>query len=104
YDRHHIKKGLLEEVDIICTYGKYVVEKFDELLEAYNLDYRDVSILVDSDEPGDKLRQQLKQELRHAHHIYVPPEWAAAEATLQKLIAHELVQAHFEVYSIYFYL
>ncbi|HLR24059.1 MAG TPA: toprim domain-containing protein [Pseudogracilibacillus sp.] len=103
-DKHHIKKVLLEDVDIICTYGTFGVEKFDEMLEAYNLDYRDVYIFVDSDEPGEKLRQQLKQELPHAHHLYVPPEWAEVEATPEKLIAHELLQAHFEVHSIYFYL
>src|SRR5699024_471072 len=84
-DKHNIKKGLLEDVDIICTHGTFGVEIFDEMLEAYNLDYRDVYIFVDSDEPGEKLRQQLKQELPHAHHLYVPPEWAEVEATPEKL-------------------
>src|SRR5699024_7282650 len=103
-DKHHIKKVLLEDVDIICTYGTFGVEKFDEMLEAYNLDYRDVYIYVDSDEPGEKLRQQLKQELTHAYHLYVPQEWAEVEVTPEVLIAHELLQVHFEVHSIYFYL
>src|SRR5699024_9509647 len=95
-DKHNIKKVLLEDVDIICTYGTFGVEKFDEMLEAYNLDYRDVYIFVDSDEPGEKLRKQLKQELPHAHHLYVPPEWADVQATQEILIAHETLLARSE--------
>src|SRR5699024_12788499 len=102
-DKHHIKKVLLEDVDIICTYGTFGVEKFDEMLEAYNFDYRDVFIFVDSDETGEKLRQQLKQELLHAPHLYVPPEWVAVEATPENLIAHEILQAHSEGNSICLY-
>src|SRR5699024_211796 len=103
-DKHHIKKVLLEDVDIICTYGTFGVEKFDEMLEAYNLDYRDVYIFVDSDEPGEKLRQQLKQELPHAHNLGVPSESADGEDTSEKRSSHDHLQAHFEVNAIYFYL
>src|SRR5699024_11922040 len=103
-DKHHIKKVLLEDVDIICTHGTFGVEKFDEMLDAYQLDDRDVYIFVDSDEPSEKLRQQLKQELQHAIHLYVPPEWGEVQATPEKIIAHELLQAYFDVHSIYFYL
>lgn len=101
-DKHHIKKVLLDDVDIVCTHGTFGVEKFDDMLEAHDLDNRDVYLFVDADEPGKKLRLQLQQELPHAHHLYVPLEWAEVEATSEKIIAQVLLQADFDVHPIYF--
>ena len=102
-DKHQLNKVLAEDVDILCTHGTFGVEKFDEMLEEHDLDNRDVYLFVDSDESGEKLRRQLTYELPHANQLYVPVEWAEVEATPKKIIASELLQAHFDVLPIYFY-
>ena len=56
-DKRLIQKVLREKVPIICTYGTFGIEKFDEMLEDYDLDNREVYIFVDADEPGIELRR-----------------------------------------------
>ena len=100
-DKRHLEKILDEQVNIICTYGTFGVEKFDIMLEEYELDDRDVYIFVDADEPGVELRSQLAQELPHAIHLYVSDEWGEVEVTPEKQVAIELVKHDFNVHSIY---
>ncbi len=103
FDKRHIRKILKEEVLIICTYGTFGVEKFDEMLEKYELDDRDVYIFTDADEPGLELRKALTRELPHAAHLYIPAEWVEVEAAPEKIVATELVKHHFRVHPIYLF-
>jgi len=96
-DRKRIKKILKEEVDILCTFGTFGIEKFDEMLEEYDLDFRDVYIFVDADEPGEKLRKQLNAELSHATNLYIPEEHIEVEYTPYNILAIELLKHHFEI-------
>lgn len=100
-DKKILKKILREDVEIICTYGTFGVEKFDEMLEKYDLDDREVYIFVDSDESGVKLRKQLKSELPNAYDMYVPETYREVERTPEKLLAQILVQNHFDVNPIF---
>lgn len=100
-DKRIIKKVLREPVEIICTYGTFGVEKFDEMLERYDLDDRDVFIFVDADEPGVKLRKQLARELPHAYHLYIPVEYVEVETTPENILATELVKHHFKINPLY---
>src|SRR5699024_5371552 len=80
-DKRLIQKVLREKVLIICTYGTFGIEKFDEMLEEYDLDNREVYIFVDADEPGIELRRELMKELHQAQNIYIPSEHVEVEIT-----------------------
>lgn len=100
-DKNHIRKVIQEDIDIICTHGTFGVEKFDEMLDEFDLDYRDVYIFVDADESGIKLRKQLTKELPHAKHMYIPEEYQEVERTPENVIATELVKHNFHINPIY---
>ncbi|MFD2045132.1 toprim domain-containing protein [Ornithinibacillus salinisoli] len=96
-DKKQIEKVIDEEVTIICTNGTFGVERFDELLETYDLDHRDVFILVDEDQSGQKLRKQLSNELPHAEHIHVSSEYREVATTPESFLATVLVSKHIAV-------
>ena len=100
-DKLHISKVLDEDIDIICTHGTFGIEKFDEMLNEFDLDYRDVYIFVDADDSGIKLRRQLTSELPNAKHMYVPEEFQEVEVTPENIIATELVRHNFKINPIY---
>lgn len=100
-DKQVLQKILREKVDIVCTYGTFGVEKFDEMLETYDLDHREVYIFVDADESGVQLRKQLTAELPTAYHMYVPENYQEVERTPENILAQILVQNHFHVKPIY---
>lgn len=100
-DKRLIQKVLREKVLIICTYGTFGIEKFDEMLENYDLDNREVYIFVDADEPGIELRGELMKELPHSQHMYIPSEHVEVETTPENIIAAELVKHNFDIHPIY---
>ncbi|MFD1849378.1 toprim domain-containing protein [Oceanobacillus bengalensis] len=96
-DKRQIEKVINDEVTIVCTNGTFAIERFDELLEIYHLDEKDVFILVDEDKSGLKLRKQLARELPHADHIYVSSEYREVATTPEHILATTLVSKHFSV-------
>ncbi|MBR3118618.1 toprim domain-containing protein [Oceanobacillus profundus] len=100
-DKKQIEKVINDEVTIVCTNGTFGVERFDELLETYELDEKDVFILVDEDKSGMKLRKQLARELPHAEHIYISSEYREVAATPEKILASTLLSKHFSVHPIF---
>src|SRR5690625_1462034 len=100
-DKRLIQKVLREKVPISCTYGTFGIEKFDEMLEDYDVDNREVYIFVDADEPGNELRRELMKELPHAQHMYIPSEHVEVETTPENIIATELVKHNFDIHPIY---
>lgn len=100
-DKRKIEEVLNEDVTIICTNGTLSVDRFDELLETYNLDENDVYIFVDEDRPGLKLRKQLAKELPHAEHIYISKDYREVATTPYKILASLLVAKHFSVRPFY---
>src|SRR5699024_6464232 len=89
-DKKELEKVINQDITIICTNGTLGVEKFDELLETYDLDNREVFIFVDEDESGVKLRKQLTQELPHAEHIYISSEYKEVATTPGDVLAMAL--------------
>ncbi|MFD1334038.1 toprim domain-containing protein [Oceanobacillus iheyensis] len=102
-DKRQIEKIIDDKVIIVCTNGTLGVEKLDELLETYELDEKDVYILVDEDPSGMKLRKQLARELPHAEHIYVSSEYREVAATPMKVLANALIGARFTVNPTYLF-
>lgn len=96
-DKKHIQKIIAEDIEIICTNGTFAIERFDEMLEKFDLDHCEVYIFVDSDPSGVKLRRQLTAELPHAQHLYIPDEHEEVERTPENIIAVELTKHHITV-------
>lgn len=100
-DKLQVRKVLREKVEIVCTHGTFGVEKFDEMLDEYDLDYRDVYIFVDADESGAALRKQLTAELPNATQMYIPEEYQEVELAPENIIAQELVKHNFKINPFY---
>lgn len=100
-DKHHIQKMLTERLTILCTYGTFSIEYFDELLDTYHLFERDVYILVDEDASGLSLRRELSKELSDAHHIHVPEAYKEVAETPAHILAAILVQHNFHIKPFY---
>lgn len=80
-DKKQIEKVIDEQVEIICTNGTIGLGKLDQLLDEYDLDNKQVYILVDEDKAGQKLRKLLSVELPHAEHIYIDKAFREVAAT-----------------------
>ncbi|HLS22381.1 MAG TPA: toprim domain-containing protein [Pseudogracilibacillus sp.] len=96
-DRKQLEKVIVEDVDIICTHGTFSIEKFDEMLETYQLDDREVYIFVDADESGVELRKKLTAELPHAIHLYIGDLYKEVAKTPEHILATELLKKHIEI-------
>lgn len=94
-DKERIEQLIDEPVQIICTYGTLSYEKLEELIVP--LQNEDVYILVDADTPGMKLRNQLKQELPNATHLYTRRMYREVARTPRDFLAKVLMDAHFDV-------
>src|SRR5690625_7609097 len=96
-DKREIEKVITEDVKIICKNVTLGIEKFDELLETYDLDHQDVYIFVDEDDSGIKLRKQLTRELPHAEHIYISSEFKEVATTPGNELATALAAKNIKV-------
>jgi len=90
-----------DDVQILCTFGTFSIEKFDEMLETYDLDNHLVYIFVDEDRPGKQLRKKLNEELPHAENMYITEEHIEVEAAPYNILATELVKFHIRINPIY---
>ena len=100
-DKKQIEKIITESVIILCTHGTYDLERFDELIEKYELDHRDVYILVDEDDAGKELRKQIIRELPHSTHVHVSEEYKEVAATPENLLANIFVRHNIKVNPFY---
>ncbi|MCT2535931.1 toprim domain-containing protein [Aquibacillus koreensis] len=102
-DKKQIEKILEEEVDIICTNGTLGIERLEQLITDYDLDNKDVFILVDEDSAGHKLRKQLAKELPHAEHIYIDKTFREVAATPESELATALLSRSFGINPIFLF-
>lgn len=98
-DREKLLQILNEVVEIICTYGTLSDEKLEEFI--LPLQDEEVYVLVDADGAGNKLRQQLKQELPNARHLYTRKMYREVATTPMDHLARILADAHFEIHEEY---
>lgn len=96
-DKRELAKIITEDVTIICTNGTLGIEKFDELLDKYDLDNQDVYIFADEDDSGIRLRKQLTRELPHAEHIYISSEFKEVATTPGEVLANALAAKNIKV-------
>lgn len=96
-DKRKVEKVVNEPVEIICTNGTLSLEKLDELVD--HLFYKDVYILVDADDAGEKLRKQFKREFPEALHLYIDRTYREVASAPEQHIASVLISANIDVQS-----
>ncbi|WP_369809904.1 toprim domain-containing protein [Gracilibacillus caseinilyticus] len=96
-DKEKVLKVVNEDVEIVCTNGTINVERLEDLIEMFDMDHRDVFILVDEDNAGKKLRKQLSKELPHAIHINIDKSYREVAATPESELAVALVSSHIRI-------
>lgn len=94
-DKQRLLPLIDEPVEILCTHGTLSMEKLEEWLE--HLETKDVYILVDADEAGNHLRNQLEQELPNATHLYTKRMYREVARTPVEELLRVLENAHFRV-------
>ena len=100
-DKKQVEKILKEDVTILCTYGTFSLERFDELIETYDLDNRQVYILVDEDDAGLKLRKEIIRELPHGIHLHVDEDYGEVAETPEPILATLFARYNFQIDSFY---
>jgi toprim domain protein len=98
-DRKKVKTILKEPIDIICTNGTISATLLDEWVDT--LFDRDVYILVDADESGEKLRKQLKRELPLAQHLYIDKMYREVASAPMYHLATILLGANIDIHIEY---
>lgn len=98
-DRKKVKEIVKEPVEIICTNGTISISKLDELVD--ELFARDVYILVDADDSGEKLRKLFKREFPEAEHLYIDRMYKEVAAAPEYHLASILIGANIDVHTEY---
>lgn len=98
-DKQKIKEIINEPVEILCTNGTIGIEKLDELID--QIYDKQVYVLLDADESGEKLRKQFKREFPQADHLYIDKMYREVAASPAQHIAHVLLRADIEVHTKY---
>ncbi|MCU9612849.1 toprim domain-containing protein [Caldibacillus lycopersici] len=100
-DKRKVLQVLNEPVDIICTNGTISISRLDELIDV--LYDKEVYILVDADDSGEKLRKQFKREFPEAKHLYIDKAYREVATAPEYHVASVLVQANIHVQPKYLF-
>ncbi|KAA0545319.1 hypothetical protein FZW96_18270 [Bacillus sp. BGMRC 2118] len=96
-DKKKVEKIINETVEIICTNGTISVSRLDEMVES--LFNKDVYILVDSDDSGEKLRRQFRREFPEAEHLYIDRMYREVATAPEQHLATVLLSANIDVHA-----
>ncbi|MCM3765854.1 MULTISPECIES: toprim domain-containing protein [Bacillaceae] len=98
-DKNKVKEIVKEPVEIICTNGTISHSKLDEWIDF--LEDKDIYILVDADEAGEKLRKLFKREFPNAEHLYIDRMYREVATAPEHHLATVLLGANIDVHSEY---
>jgi toprim domain protein len=98
-DKKKVETIVKEPIEIICTNGTISLAKLDELVEM--LENRQVYILADADEAGEKLRKHFKRELPEAEHLYIDKMYREVATAPKRHLATVLLSANIDVHKEY---
>jgi toprim domain protein len=98
-DKKKVQEVVNEPVEIICTNGTIGLSRLDELVDT--LYDKEVFVLVDADDSGEKLRKQFKRELPEAKHIYIDRSYREVASAPENHVATVLLQANIHVHAKY---
>lgn len=94
-DRERLLQVLAEPVEIICTYGTIGILELETLLDEDN--YCEVFVLLDADEPGNKLRKKIKTLYPNFRHLYTKKMYREVATTPLPELRGILQNAYFQV-------
>lgn len=98
-DKKKVQQVLKEKIEILCTNGTISFQKMDTYIdELYD---KEVYILVDRDESGEKLRKQFKREMPTAIHLYIDKSYKEVASAPYHHLATVLLSANFEIHTHY---
>lgn len=86
-----------DDIEIICTNGTISLSRLDEIIE--ELSGKEVFILADSDEAGEKLRKQFKREFPEAKHLYIDKMYREVASAPDQHLATVLLAANIDVHT-----
>lgn len=98
-DKKKVQKVLKEDIEILCTNGTISFQRMDAFVD--ELFDKEVYILVDQDESGEKLRKQFKREMPEAIHLYIDKAYREVASAPYYHLATVLLSANLEVHAEY---
>lgn len=98
-DKKKVENIIKEPVEIICTNGTISITKLDDLVDF--LENKQVYILVDADDAGEKLRKHFRRELPEAVHLFIDKMYREVATAPEKHLAMVLLGANIDVHTHY---
>ncbi|WP_251519270.1 MULTISPECIES: toprim domain-containing protein [Staphylococcus] len=94
-DKKRVKQVIDQPIDIICTNGTMGIDKLDAMIES--LYDKQVYILVDSDDEGEKIRKWFKKYLSESKHIRVDKQYCEVARCPKPYLSKVLSKHGFDV-------
>lgn len=94
-DKKRVQQVIAEPVSIICTHGTMSIDKIDDMIES--LYGKQVYVLADSDDEGEKIRKWFKRYLSESEHIYVDKTYCEVAKCPKNYLANILNRYGFAV-------
>jgi toprim domain protein len=98
-DKDKVQGIIKEPIEIICTNGTISLTRMDELIET--LSDKEVYVMVDADESGEKLRKQFKKEFPHAEHLYIDKMYKEVATAPLYHLATVLLGANIDIHTMF---
>ncbi|WP_053367617.1 toprim domain-containing protein [Bacillus sp. FJAT-27245] len=98
-DKKKVLAMIKDHVEVICTNGTISISRLDELIDSFG--DRQVFILADADEAGEKLRRQFRREYPEAEHLYIDKMYKEVATAPYHHLAMVLLGANIDVHAEY---
>ncbi|WP_410514107.1 DNA primase [Paenibacillus sp. BR2-3] len=98
-DRSRLRRLLVEEVNILCTFGTLNSLKLETLRK--KVGNSEVFLYMDNDSSGKKIRGILRDAFPDAGHIYTRRGYAGVEGTPDEYNINQLEKAGLEEFIVY---
>ncbi|ASA23991.1 DNA primase [Paenibacillus donghaensis] len=98
-DRSRLRRVLLPEIEILCTFGTLNSLKLESLRKKAG--DSEVFLYMDNDSSGKRIRGVLRDAFPDAVHIYTRRGYAGVEGTPDEYNITQLEKAGLEEYIIY---
>ncbi|HCT6565289.1 TPA: toprim domain-containing protein [Staphylococcus aureus] len=87
-DKKRVQQVIAEPVNIICTHGTMSIDKLDDMIES--LYDKQVFVLADSNNEGDRIRNWFKRYLSESEHIFIDKTYCQVANCPKQYLAHVL--------------
>ncbi|OAB39430.1 DNA primase [Paenibacillus macquariensis subsp. defensor] len=98
-DRSKLRRLLMPDVTILCTFGTLNSIKLESLLN--KVEDNEVYLFMDNDSSGKKIRGVLRDSFPDAAHMYTRRGYAGVEGTPDEYLIAQLEKASLHEFIIY---